>query len=345
MFYSSSATDLDRGILPGRFGYPVAPKLPSQVSTPVSTPPTSTVPGGTGTLPGSTQSGAGPFGTVPTVPSPGTTSKSAIEWNLENLAAIHNILNDIDPTVGTRRGIISDKLAGQVPADVEYLLAQQAAERGIGGGSVNADYLRALGLTSLGLQREGASEAGNLAGEVRGIESPMFVTPDQAQQAQYIANLLASSPNPREAAQVALDLQNAGRRSVGVPNVGSGGYVGSPGINRTSSSMLSRNAPAGARDTYDRSGPAWPAYPGDELDFAPITPSLPSPTSPGPMYNGDPSFNQIPGFGFSGNTPPDYVSARTGSQFDYGNDDYGTDWENFPGFEFMNSISPAPSSF
>lgn len=50
---------------------------------------------------------------------------------------------------------IADELKGDVPQDVKNLLAQQAAERGIGGGgdttspNANAAYLRALGLTSL----------------------------------------------------------------------------------------------------------------------------------------------------------------------------------------------------
>jgi hypothetical protein len=52
---------------------------------------------------------------------------------------------------------IGSYMRGEVPDDVKYQLAQSAAERGVATGNVygansNADYLRALGLTSVGLQ-------------------------------------------------------------------------------------------------------------------------------------------------------------------------------------------------
>lgn len=339
--FGGPASKFERRLLPDvLFPTPEFPITPT--SAPIPSAPTSPV--DPGSLTGYTQSGSGPFGVVPQVPSPGETSKSAIEWNLENLPAIHQILNDIDLTIGTRRGIIGDKLSGMVPGDVEYLLAQRAAERGIGGGSVNADYLKALGLTSLGLQREGGQEAGALANEVFGIQSPMFVTPGQAQEAQYMANLLSSMPNPALAAKVAIDLQNAGRRSVGTPTGGGGGGPSIP-TQLSPSRVLAPGAARGTRDTIDYTktpgnftmgfNPG-PGFGGEEFDV---------PFDGGGVSPLTPSFNQIPGFGFGPAQPTDYVSARTGSEFDYGMDDYGTGWANFPGFEFMDTIAPQPSNF
>lgn len=56
--------------------------------------------------------------------------------------------------------LIANQLAGRVPPDVIRMLQQSAAERGVGQGisgspNENAAYLRALGLTSLDLQKTG----------------------------------------------------------------------------------------------------------------------------------------------------------------------------------------------
>lgn len=54
---------------------------------------------------------------------------------------------------------IKSKTAGEVPQDVISLLQQQGAEGNFAGGrGSNASYLRALGLTSLGLQKEGQQD-------------------------------------------------------------------------------------------------------------------------------------------------------------------------------------------
>lgn len=299
--------------------------------------------GGPGSLTGWTQAGSGAWGTVPQVPSPGDTAAGAIGWNLENLPAIHNILNDIDPTIGTRRGIIDDKLAGMVPEDVEYLLAQRAAERGIGGGSVNADYLKALGLTSIGQQREGAQEAGALANEVFGIQSPMFVTPGQAQEAQYLANLMASMPDPAAAGALAIALQRMGMRA----GSGAGNVPGAPpspggGAKAIPPSAVPGNVPRGT-STPTAPTAGWgftpgPGFGGEEFDV-PFDGGMPSGAGGAAYPWVNPAPMQLePSTGWMDSG---LFGTGIGLSGDYGTgDDYGTGWSNFPGFEFMDQIAP-----
>jgi hypothetical protein len=59
-----------------------------------------------------------------------------------------------------RSATLAQQMAGEVPTDVVNQILQQAAERGIstgmpGSGNSNSAFLRALGLTSMGLQQQG----------------------------------------------------------------------------------------------------------------------------------------------------------------------------------------------
>jgi hypothetical protein len=69
--------------------------------------------------------------------------------------------------LGQMSGTIGQQLAGQVPSDVLNQIMQQAAERGIATGGMptspnsNAAYLRALGLTSMGIQQQGMQNLGS----------------------------------------------------------------------------------------------------------------------------------------------------------------------------------------
>lgn len=72
---------------------------------------------------------------------------------------------------------IGSELGGQVPTDVMNLLGQQAAERGVATGAVgspnaNAAYLRALGLTSLGMQEQGQQDL--TRADARNPAAPIF---------------------------------------------------------------------------------------------------------------------------------------------------------------------------
>jgi hypothetical protein len=69
----------------------------------------------------------------------------------------------------------------------------------------NLDYLRGLGLTSLGLQQQGEQAFTGAMGRIQDIPffdiSQFFVTPEQQQQAGIAASTLAAAPIPSEAAR------------------------------------------------------------------------------------------------------------------------------------------------
>jgi len=65
--------------------------------------------------------------------------------------------------VGQRSQNTTNLLRGEVPPDVLRQIQQRGAERGVstgmtGGPNMNASWLQALGLTSLGLQQQGSKE-------------------------------------------------------------------------------------------------------------------------------------------------------------------------------------------
>jgi hypothetical protein len=195
-------------------------------------------PGGLPILPGGpTQLGSGAYGTVPTMPNPIFTAGQSISGNIGNLGGLYglatgtgrasalganqqlltNLPGYAGLTTAASRNIASD-LAGQVSPDVINLLQQTAAERGIGFGSdspnTNAAFLRALGLTSMGLQAQGQNELTGAIG--RTPTGPAFnpnqflVDPGTMQGAQYGANVLRSAPNPTDAANAAIAAASAG---------------------------------------------------------------------------------------------------------------------------------------
>lgn len=158
---------------------------------------------------------------------------------------------------------IGQELAGQVPTDVTNLLAQQAAERGFGGGTpggpnTNAAYLRLLGLTSIGQEKSGQQD---LTGAYsRNPAAPIFdpttqiLTPFQGAQ----LNLGYQTEADRAAeAQRRLDIEAArggggggGGGGYGYGGVGGGGgspfQYGEPGTysyNSPSTTTLSGGEP------------------------------------------------------------------------------------------------------
>lgn len=98
----------------------------------------------------------------------------------------------------TTTGILSDKLQGKIPRDVQQLLERNAAEKGITLGTSGSqfsqyDELRNLGLTSLGIQNEGLAQTSSWLAQNRGNAfdfTKMFLTKDDAkQQAEFNWNV------------------------------------------------------------------------------------------------------------------------------------------------------------
>lgn len=219
--------------------------------------------GGPGTLaPGPVNYYNPAYGGVPTMPNPTATASTAVGGNIGNLPQLETLAGGTNQfnqgqllgqynmaipnyaaLTQTASGNAMSELQGNVPQDVIDLLTQQAAERGIttgmpASGNANAAYLRALGLTSLGQQQAGMANLHQLTADapVAPLFNPasMFVTPEQQQEAQYMATLLASAPQPAAAAENAISLaqppDKSGMpwwaRSAGMPTtLGPGSYL------------------------------------------------------------------------------------------------------------------------
>lgn len=224
------------------------------------------------------------YGGIPQVPSPGAAASSALSSNLGNLGDIYRLAGSVDTfsnqqakaalqanlpnydaLTSQASGIIGEELSGQVPHDVINQLIQQAAERGILTG--NDNYLRSLGLTSLGQIAKGQQDLTAAVARTpvgRPLDPSAFLTtPAQWEEAQYQANLLASAPNPMMAANLAY---GAAKRGL---NAGLGSVGGVPGIALPQTSWsssggggpmtVSMNAtPQG--DTTDYSNPSAQAF-------------------------------------------------------------------------------------
>ena len=184
------------------------------------------------------------YGGVPTMPNPTATAAAANAGNAANLpgfegtAANLNTFNqgqllgqynmaipNYAALTQTASGNAMQQLQGDVPQDVINQILQGAAERGITGGmpaspNSNAAYLRALGLTSIGQQQTGMQNLAQLVSQapIAPIFNPaqMFVSPQDMQEAQYMANVLKASPSPEAAAENAIALGQPQDKS-GVP--------------------------------------------------------------------------------------------------------------------------------
>lgn len=201
-------------------------------------------------LPGQTAPGTGVsggttnydprFGGIPTVPDPAVAAGGAIAGNLGNfgdlakLTGKTNALNFSEYTgrlpgysdmSATSSGNIQAQLRGELPADVVNLIGQQAAERGVGGGVSgsqfsNADYLRSLGLTSLGQKEKGEASFTGAMDRLKGIPTfdptSMFTKPEDVYGAGLQSSIFKSAPVPGAAAaynqsQATLPFQQADR--------------------------------------------------------------------------------------------------------------------------------------
>lgn len=175
-------------------------------------------------LPGSYSGAKDPrFGAIPNVPNPTDTQSDAIKGNLTNfddLSALTGKTNNLlageytarlpgysDLATANSANILSE-LRGELPQDVINLIGTNAAERGVAGGIggsqfSNAEYLKALGLTSLGEKEKGAKAYDAALGRIKDIPtfdpSTMFTSPTDMYNAKLTANTFAASPDPTAA--------------------------------------------------------------------------------------------------------------------------------------------------
>lgn len=187
--------------------------------------------GGGATLPGSATNYSAAYGGIPNVPNPVATAGDAIAGNIGNLGSIYalgqatNLFNqgqlmtqyesaipNYSELVTQQSDVVGDQLAGDVPDDVLSQIIQSAAERGIltgspGSPNANAAYLRALGITSMDLQKSGMENMSRMVKDAPIAPlfdiSKMFVTPADQQAAGMAANVYASAPRPSAAAAAA----------------------------------------------------------------------------------------------------------------------------------------------
>lgn len=303
-------------------------------------------------LAGYSQPGTGAYGAVPQVPSPVETAGQAISGNIGNLAQIYGLGGGLNQfTTGQLRsqigaglpgyaGMVAQSskdigslLGGQIPADVQSMLAQQAAERGImtgGGPNQNAALLRALGLTSLGLQQTGENELTAAIGRTpvgkQFDPSTMLVTPGQQQAAQYGANVAASAPDPAAAARAAMQ---AGAAGLGA-GMGSVPRMGSPNTNQLGSFNYGAPAPL---PTNTAPGYAWAPgqAPGEAASWANWASGLPGLSTPtagtGTTYMG-PNPSDLSGGVDLGGSPSPYDYSGVGAS------------PMMPGADQLPSLSP-----
>lgn len=183
-------------------------------------------------LTGKTQSGTGAYGTVPATSNPLDTQKDAIEGNATNLSELYGLATDVNafsnkqaalgyqmnmPNYTSILGNLSnnalEESRGGITSDEMTNLVNTAAERGIStglptAGITNTSLLRAVGTNTRKQQQQGLSDFSTLmgltpVGKQFDVNS-WLVTPEQQQEAQTNANVLASSPNPTESAAAEL---------------------------------------------------------------------------------------------------------------------------------------------
>ena len=165
------------------------------------------------------------YGTKAQTANPGATQSMAIDDNLGSFngsadltlstdavsaegAALPFEMNlpNYNSMMNTDSSNAETMLQGQLPQDVQDMIATQAAERGVTTGQgVNspdssAAYLQALGLNSLSMENQGQTDMSQLIGETpTGAsydQSKMYINPSDVQAAQQNANNIAAAPDP-----------------------------------------------------------------------------------------------------------------------------------------------------
>jgi len=196
--------------------------------------------GGTGTnnLTGSAYDWSNVYGGKANVQDPTASAASAISGSGSNLASLYDLGSSLN-TYQTSEAVksaeaatpgytanmdkwandIADLLAGKVSSGTVNTISQAAAERGVSSGIAGSQanessLLRALGLTSEGLQATGASQLQQMIGvspKVNLFDYNSYLTsPSDVGAAQYAANTIASAATPADAAAAATDAAKSG---------------------------------------------------------------------------------------------------------------------------------------
>lgn len=154
--------------------------------------------------------GSAPAPVQPQITGPAATASAIQSGNAVN-AQLPGYTGDL-ATVG--QNIASD-LAGTVSPDVMAELQQQAGEEGIStGGATGPAYLKALGLTALGLEQTGQQDLQSILTSLPGAaisQNPNFYpTTGQTLDAGQQNSVWNAAPNPYLAAQAGLAATQAG---------------------------------------------------------------------------------------------------------------------------------------
>lgn len=262
-----------------------------------------------GTLPGTSTGGSSTAGGVPAVPDPAVTQAKVMQGNIQNLpyildlggqlntwsnaqarAALESNLPGYTANLLQESGNVGNLLAGRVSPETLANIQIAAAERGVnvGAGSPNANaaMLRALGLTTEGLQAQGAQQFAQMIAQTpigKQFDYQAFLNlPSEEQQWQYLANVLKSSPDPAAAqwlnAAMAMQGQRAGYGATNQPttrqpsiydmlpkststtitptSTGGGGYYPTPvPVNPTQPGYATATGPGGTFTNYSANTP------------------------------------------------------------------------------------------
>jgi hypothetical protein len=335
------------------------PGTPVQYARPVSQPPTPIF-GGPANLPQAPAIGySSAYGGIPQVPNPLQTQSDVIQGDIGSLGGLYNLADPLNRfnqqqaalglqanlpgyqgMIGQSSANIGSMLRGQIPQDVQNLLGQSAAERGVATGGIgspnaNTALLRSLGLTSLGLQQQGEQELTTAIGRTPQAPifdpSKFFVTPEQQQAAQFAANLYGSAPNPaaaaaearRQAGGVGSTGRPGGYQIVGgggggppltLPQGGGGGLAvgvnpGTGGLSYGGNVLYGGQTPQGALSNWDR----W---------YSSIQKN---PYAPGDIYGTLPTSEPPPGTFTTGTgsyAPSPFPYYGGGLSYDYGGGKY-----------------------
>lgn len=185
------------------------------------------------------------YGSNPSIPTASASQPGAISGNIGELGALYGLSTGVGSAsaagqaaqynanlpgyqnlMTTASGDIQNELEGQLSPDVINQITESAAERGVatgapGGPNGNAAYLKALGLTSLGLEEQGQQDLTAAIGRtpVGPAFNPasMLVTPGEQQSSAAQAAIAAAQPNGLAAAMANMAAARAGL------NTGAGG--------------------------------------------------------------------------------------------------------------------------